>query len=133
MRVKEEWKRPVKSSEAWKAIMFAILLGGVVAAFGPVIFHSRFERLSWAILLLALWAQAAMQIFKAGWRVLQNSYGVQLAGYTFFAGGNMLPHGTAASWLTNIGAALLIAAFAVMIFDFRKTKQPISTDTVPPM
>ena len=129
--VQEHWKQPVSQSDAWKTILFAVLIG-VAIAFGPVIFHSRFERLGWAVLLLVIWTPMAKQLLKHGWRVLQNSQGMFFAGYTFFAGGNILPPGTAASWLTNVGALLLIIAWIATIIDFRKTKQPVSTDTVPP-
>lgn len=131
--VKEHWKQPVKPSDAWKTILFAMLLIGGILAFGQVIFHSRFERLGWAILLLVIWTPTVKQLVKHGWRVLQNYQGLFFVGYTFFAGGNILPQGRAASWLTSIGALLLIGAGIFMLVDFRKTKQPVSTDTVPPM
>ena len=132
MRIKEQWKQPVKSSEAWKAILATVLILVGISVLGPIIFHSRFERLSWIILLLALWAQAAMQVFKARWRAWQPFQALWLASYTFLAGGNILAQGLAALWLKNIGAFLLLVSAGIMIFDFRKPRKPVSSDTAPP-
>ncbi len=131
--VKEHWKQPVKPSDAWKTILFAMLLIGGILAFGQVIFHSRFERLGWAILLLVIWTPMARQLLKHGWRVLQTSQTLFWVGYTFFAGGNIFPHGAAASWLTGIGALLLIVAGIFTFVDFSQTKKPASANSVPPV
>ncbi len=129
MRVKEEWKQPVSRVDAWKAILLTVVLIAGILALGQVIFQTRFERLGWAVSLLALWMPMAEAIFKQGWRVLRTSQTLCWVGYTFFAGGNILPHGTAASWMTNIGALLMIGALGVTIFDFNRTRKSVSADT----
>lgn len=127
--IREQWKQPVSRADAWKAILFTVVLLSGMLAFGQVVFHSRFERLAWAILLLVIWIPMAEQLFKHGWRVLRNYQGVSFVGYTFFAGGNVLPQGMAASWLTSIGALLLIGAGISMLVDFNKSRNPIPPAT----
>ena len=134
MRVKEEWKQPVSRVDAWKAI-FLIVLPLVwillflvwILALGQIIFQTRFERLGWAVSLLALWITMAQQTVKPVWRKISQI--LWLVAYTFFAGGHLLPHGPVASWLVGIGALLMVSNGILTIFDFNKSRKPVSTDT----
>jgi uncharacterized membrane protein len=133
MRLSEQWKHPVSRADTWKAILFTVLLLVSILAFGQIVEHSRFERVGWAVLLLLIWASAATQVTKIGRRSWQPFQILWLIAYTFFAVGNMVPQGTtAASWLTSIGAALLVAAGVIMVFDFRKSHSSPSSETLPP-
>ena len=128
MRSKEEWKQPVSGPDAWKAISVTVVLLSGMLAFMQMPNHLRFERLGSVVALLIIWTVAAFRIFKFGWRVLWSSQGLLLSSYTLFIGGTVLPHGAVTLWLTDIGVLLVMGALGDAIFDFSKSRKPISTD-----
>jgi len=132
MRIKEQWKQPVNRSSSWKTIFFVVILLVWILAFGQIVFDTRFERLGWAVSLLLFWVTVAERLIKQGWRSWPPSQVLLLVGYTFVAGGHLFSQGTAASWLTSIGAVLLIGTGILAISDFRKSRASTSTGTVPP-
>ena len=129
MRVKEEWKQTVSHVDAWKAILSAVVLIAGIIAFEQTLSHSRFERLMWAAALLFVWIMAAKQTLKYGWRIWQSFQSLFLMSYTFLVGSDLFPHGAVTLWRTNIGALLMIGALGDAIFDFNKSRKPVSTDT----